>query len=133
MINDLDISYTGCLNYDSFTDRLNYLSLYNKQYISPRMFSHSFYKEKPWLELRDYVIARDYGYDLGIPGAEINGGILVHHIIPITLEDIESYNTDIILNPNNCICVSKTTHNIIHYGDKIEPYIERKPNDHILW
>lgn len=130
---DLDISYSGSLEHSSFTDRLNYLSLYDKKYISPRQFSHNFYKEKPWLELRDYVIARDLGYDLGIPGVEINGPILVHHIIPITLEDIENYNTEVILNPDNCICVSIETHNIIHYGQQIEPYIERKPNDHILW
>lgn len=53
---DLDISYSGSLEHTSFTDRLNYLSLYNKKYVSPRQFSHNFYKEKPWLELRDYVI-----------------------------------------------------------------------------
>lgn len=132
-IKGLDISYSGSLAYKSFTDRLNYLSLHNKDYISPRQFSHHFYKEKPWLELREYVISRDLGYDLGIPGVDILGPVLVHHIIPITLEDVENYNTDVILNPDNCITVSIETHNIIHYGELIDPYVERKPNDHILW
>lgn len=119
---------------DSFGDRLNYLSLYDKGYISPREISNKFYKSKIWKDLREYVIARDLGYDLGVPGVTIDGPPLVHHIYPLEEEDILMWNEDVLLNPDRLITVSRNTHNIIHYGDRSNTvYHERIKGDTKLW
>lgn len=131
-----DLSYSKLITFDSFGDRLNYLSLINRGYKSPRDISDRFYRgNKLWREVRDHVIARDMGYDLGIPGVNIDGRVLVHHMIPITEEDILEWNEDILLNPDNLITTSYDTHAIIHYK-KVYPesnFIERTPGDTKLW
>lgn len=130
-----DLSYSKLITFDSFGDRLNYLSLINRGYKSPREISNRFYRSKLWRELRDYVISRDMGYDLGVPGINIDGRALVHHMVPITEEDLLEWNEDILLNPDLLITTSYETHNIIHYK-KVYPesnYIERTPGDTKLW
>lgn len=130
----LDLSYDDLIKYSSYGDRLNYLSLYKKGYISPRTISNKFYRSRLWIDLRDQVIARDLGYDLGVPGMEIEGPILVHHIFPLEEEDILNWDEDVLLNPNRLITTSIKTHNIIHYGDRSQSvYVERKPGDTKLW
>ena len=124
----------------TFQERFNYLKLnglvgedtfgYN------RYLNQYFYTSREWKRLRDAIIVRDNGCDLGIEGCEIGSGILIHHIEPITMDDIKN-RSDKLLDPNNLICVSKKTHNAIHFGDEsilIEDVtIERFPNDTSPW
>lgn len=100
-----------------------------------RYLNQIFYKSPEWRKIRDQVIIRDNGCDLGIDGREIYGRIFVHHMNPITQADILKRNEQL-LNPEYLICVSKNTHNAIHYGDESllisEPIIRRK-NDTCPW
>lgn len=125
-------SYSESLQYENFGDRLNYLILLDGNVDSPRHMSNTFYKSKPWIQCRDDIIRRDLGMDLGVNGVEIDGKIIVHHINPITEEDI-LYNSSKLFNHENLIAVSVQTHNIIHYGYPKERYVERQPNDTKLW
>lgn len=100
-----------------------------------RYLNQTLYKSDRWKEPRRFVIIRDNGCDLGVPDREIRGRLIVHHLNPITEEDI--YNkADWIFDPEFLICVSITTHNAIHYGDKsllIADPIVRTPNDTCPW
>lgn len=127
-------TYSEALKYETFGDRLEYLRLNGIQHVSPREISNWFYKTPEWESVRAEVILRDGGWDLGIKGMKITGKILVHHIDPITEEDIENWNVDKLFNPDNLITVSVDTHNYIHYRKRIvEPYVERRPGDTTLW
>lgn len=131
-----DLSYKKLLTIDSFGDRLNYLSLFKRGYRSPRHMSNPFYKSRIWRDLREEIIARDLGYDLGVPGIQIPNkqDIIVHHMIPLEEDDILEWREDIILNPDLLITTSRNTHNIIHYGDRSQSVlIERQPGDTKLW
>lgn len=131
-----DFSYKKLLTIDSFGDRLNYLSLYKRGYRSPRHMSNPFYKSRIWRDLREEIIARDLGYDLGVPGIQIPNkqDIIVHHMVPLEEDDILEWREDIILNPDLLITTSRNTHNIIHYGDRSQSIlIERQPGDTKLW
>lgn len=100
-----------------------------------RYLNQRFYKSIEWKRIRDLVILRDNGCDLGIQGFEIHRAILIHHMNPVLVEDIKLRNPDI-LNPEFLICTSEQTHQAIHYGDKsLLPYIPipRKPGDTKLW
>lgn len=104
---------------------------------SSRFLNQDFYKSKTWKKIRDYVIARDNACDLGVNGYEIREGIYirVHHMNPITVEDIENA-TDFLLDPEFLITTHEKTHRAIHYGDRyFRPYqmVERKPNDTCPW
>lgn len=94
-----------------------------------------FYRSKEWRRIRDFVIVRDNGCDLGVSGYDIFGKILIHHMNPITADDIRN-RSDYLLNPDYLICVSHMTHEAITYGDErllvTEP-IERAPNDTSPW
>lgn len=94
------------------------------------------YRSPQWQEIRRRVIIRDDGCDLGMPDRPINDKILIHHLNPITIEQVTNFDPAI-FDLNNLICVSKSTHNAIHYGDnsKLAPTnpIERKPGDTRLW
>ncbi len=100
-----------------------------------RYINQIFYKSREWKALRDFVIIRDSGCDLGMEGYEIGGKIIIHHMNPISLDDIKT-RSEFLLNPDYLICVSHTTHNAIHYGnDELlaqEP-VERRKNDTCLW
>ena len=93
------------------------------------------YRTPEWKRFRRDMIVRDNGCDLGCEGYEIYGNVLVHHINPITVEDVINRNP-CIFDPNNVICTSLNTHNAIHYGDETllitEPVV-RKPNDTCPW
>ena len=131
-----DFSYKKLLTIDSFGDRLNYLSLYKRGYRSPRHMSNQFYKSRIWRDLREEIIARDLGYDLGVPGIQIPNkqDIIVHHMVPLEEDDILEWREYIILNPDLLITTSRNTHNIIHYGDRTQSVlIERQPGDTKLW
>lgn len=100
-----------------------------------RYLNQTLYKTKRWQSVRDEVIVRDGGYDLGIPGMLIAGKVIVHHMNVITLEDIQE-GREWVFDPEFLICVSLDTHNAIHYGDEnLLPKLpeERKPNDTCPW
>lgn len=100
-----------------------------------RWINQAFYRSVEWKRVRDKVILRDNGYDLGDPDHPIQGRILIHHMNPITKADFDQ-NPDLILNPDYLICVSHNTHNAIHYGDQNllpKEWTPRQPNDTCPW
>lgn len=122
------------LNKEDWNARLEYLMLLDGNATSPRHMSNRFYKSSEWLRVRDEVIERDLGCDLGILELPIEGPIIVHHINPLCEEDIENWNVEKLFDKDNLICCSIQTHNMIHYGKpKEEEYVERTPGDTILW
>lgn len=100
-----------------------------------RYLNQMLYTSKRWRKTRDDVIIRDNGCDLGVKDYEIHGGILIHHMNPITLDDVE-HDRDIIYDPEFLITTTKQTHNAIHYGDENllpKKLIERTKNDTCPW
>ncbi len=125
---------------DSFEDRFNYLALHGRvgqdTFGYERYLNQMVYKNYKWRALRDQIIIRDGGCDLALEGYDIYDKIYIHHMNPITAEDIEN-NSEFMWNPEFLICVSFSTHNAIHYGDTSylnrNKVIERRPNDTIPW
>ena len=121
--------------------RFEYLKLNDKRvgeetFGCNRYLNQIFYKSSDWLRVRDFVIVRDNGCDLGMSDRPIVGPIMVHHINPITKEDLLNQSPKL-FDPNNLICCSKLTHDQIHYGDgsmliQDQP-LERYENDTIPW
>ena len=131
--------YSELKQFTTFEDRFDYLSLKGtvgqETYGFDRWINQTFYRSQEWKQVRYYVIERDTGCDLGIKGREIQSHIIVHHMNPILVKDIQD-NTDILLNPEYLICTTEITHNAIHYGDKsllITMPESRKPNDTCPW
>lgn len=134
--------YSDLMQLQTYEERLEYLRLRGSvgqdTFGFDRYLNQLFYRSAEWKRVRDVVIIRDNGCDLGMPGYEIGDKIFVHHMNPITINDIED-STDFLLNPEYLICVSKETHDAIHYGTDIAGYaeqkkvVERKPNDTKLW
>lgn len=134
-------SYSELRRLPTFFERFEYLKLDGvvgeETFGMDRIFNQIFYTSKEWRSTRDRIISRDNGCDLGIEGFELtSGGILVHHINPISILDIEN-ESDALFDPENLICTSRfTTHNAIHYGDvSLLPTgpVERRPNDMCPW
>lgn len=133
-------TYTQLLKFQTFEDRFNYLKLSGKvgkeTFGFDRVFNQVFYSSSEWKRIRDLVIIRDNGCDLGIDGHRIyNSKIIVHHMNPISLEDIEK-KSEILLNPEYLITTIHSTHNAIHYSN--DSYLtnqptERKINDTCPW
>lgn len=126
------LSYSELIKIDTFDKRLEYLRLWDVPHVSPRNLSLSFYKHKQWLHTREIVIKRDYASDLGMLDISIYGPIYVHHINPLTEQDILEWS-DRLFNLDNLICCSLDTHNAIHYKKELDRYVERTPGDTILW
>lgn len=132
-------TYSELIGFDSFIERYRYLKLGGAVGIETfgfdRYLNQALYKSSEWKRVRREVIIRDNGCDLGIDDRTIYGTIIIHHMNPITEQDIQERNPDI-FNPEFLITVSIDTHNAIHYGDEsllFHEIIERKPNDTILW
>lgn len=134
-------SYTELVELDTFEERFEYLKLNGivgeDTYGYQRWINQRFYHSKDWLEFRDYIITRDMGCDLGVNGYDINGeAIIIHHLNPITKEDILERRF-CVLDPNNAICTRLSTHNALHYGNyellRINEFVERTPNDTCPW
>lgn len=132
-------TYTDLVKMDSFEERFRYLKLNGQvgkeTFGFDRYVNQIFYRSPEWKSVRDFVIVRDKGCDLGSPDHEIHGRILIHHMNPISLEDIVT-RSDLLLNPEYLISVSHLTHNAIHYGDESllpQDPIERKPFDTCPW
>lgn len=120
-------------------ERFDYLSLSGDvgraTFGYDRLLNQSFYRSKEWRSIRNYVIVRDNGNDMGLDGYPAQGHIHIHHMNPITLEDIE-LESDNLINPDFLICVSQRTHNAIHYGDKthlVRDPVVRAQGDTLLW
>lgn len=136
---DMLRNYTELSKLKTFEERYKYLRLEGvvaeETFGYERYFNQKFYKSKEWKRLRDYVIMRDRGCDLGIEDREIIGEwIIIHHMNPVTLDDIKNA-TDILLDPEYLISTVHNTHNAIHYGteDLLMLNTERKKNDTCPW
>lgn len=132
-------TYSELIALPTFEERYDYLRLGGKvgeeTFGFDRWINQKFYKDPKWLAARDQVIIRDEGCDLAIPGREIYGRILVHHMNPITMDDIIQ-RTEFLLNPEYLICTIKSTHDAIHYGDRTllaTGPVQRSRNDTCPW
>lgn len=133
-------TYSELITLPTFEERYEYLRLdgvvCEETFGFDRYLNQEFYqRSQEWKRIRDYVIIRDQGCDLGIEGREIRGKILVHHMNPITKDDILQQSR-FLLDPEYLICTLKSTHDAIHYGDEnllMKGPIERKANDTCPW
>lgn len=133
-------TYTELSKLKTFEERFEYLCLNGEvgkeTFGFDRIFNQKFYRSVEWRRIRDQVIIRDCGCDLGAPGHEIYGQrILIHHMNPISLEDLER-RTEILMNPEYLITTIHNTHQAIHYGDAdllIKLPRERTKNDTCPW
>lgn len=132
-------SYTGLIKLPTFEERFEYLRLSakvaEKTFGYDRYLNQVFYRSPEWKAFRREVIIRDNGLDLGCEDHEIFDKIEIHHINPITVEDIEN-NSPMLMDMDNVICVSARTHKAIHYGDASllpKDPIVRRPNDMCPW
>ena len=134
-------TYSELITLPTFEERYEYLriggSVGEETFGYDRWLNQMFYNSREWKDFRRKIIVRDMGCDLGIEDREIQGIIIVHHINPIPKYAIEKRLLEILVNPENAICVSHNTHNAIHYGDDSllisTNLIERKHNDTCPW
>lgn len=132
-------TYSELIKLPTFKERFEYLSLKGcvgkETFGWERYINQAFYRSKEWKDVRNFVIVRDCGCDLGIPGREIPDRILIHHMNLILPKDIVLSN-DFILDPEYLICTTHNTHEAIHYGSEdllISEPVERMPNDTCPW
>lgn len=132
-------TYSELITLPTFEERYRYLKLDGKvgeeTFGFDRYLNQAFYKSKEWLRIRDFVIARDQGCDLAMSDREIPGRILIHHMNPISVDDILR-RSEFLLNPEYLICTIKNTHDAIHYGDESILFtmpVERRKNDTCPW
>lgn len=132
-------SYSQLIKLDTFEERYRYLRLHGQvgetTFGYDRYLNQLIYRSQRWRSLRNKIIIRDHGCDLGIQGYDIYAKIMIHHMNPLTLEDVH-VNSHLIFDPEFLICTSFKTHNAIHFGDESLPPqlpIERRPNDTSPW
>lgn len=131
-------TYSELVQIPSFEERLKYAyiggGVAELTFGCHRYLNQRFYESKEWESIRRRVILRDDGEDLGCKDRPIFKGIIIHHLEPITIDDIINM-TDKVTNPDNLICVSFETHNFIHYGivENRIPHKDRTPNDQCPW
>ena len=132
-------TYSELITLSTFEERYKYLQLSSsigeETFGFDRYLNQNFYRSKEWKRIRDFVIIRDNGCDLGIDDRTIHGKIIIHHMNPIRTKDIQDVS-DYLLNPEYLICTTHQTHNAIHYGDEnllVRNPIERTANDTCPW
>lgn len=131
-------TYSELLRRSSFEDRFAYVDLHGKVGYpvgGERYIKQRFYQSEEWRQFRHQIIARDEGRDLGIAGREIYGNIIIHHLNPITADMLMNHDP-CVLDPENVICVSYNTHQMIHYGTiegTAQDYSPRTCNDTTPW
>ena len=132
-------TYTDLIQLKTFKERYDYLRLGGvvgrDTFGYDRYLNQRFYQSPEWKQIRRDVIIRDEGRDLAMEGYELHGGIYVHHMNPVTIDDLAN-SAEWILDPEYLVCVSKQTHDAIHYGDaSLLPQLpkERTPNDMCPW
>jgi hypothetical protein len=132
-------TYSELRRMSSFEDRYRYLALRGvvgeSTFGFERHLNQTFYRSRQWRQTRNHIIVRDDGMDLGVPDNPIRGNIIIHHMNPMTVDDLVN-GEDSILDPEFLISVSLRTHNAIHYGDERllpQPIVERRPGDTRSW
>lgn len=132
-------TYSELIRFHSFRDRFRYLALRGEvgaaTFGYDRWMNQDFYTSRQWRSIRQFVIARDEGLDLGAEGHEIHAQIVVHHMNPMRAEDLIEGDPSI-LDPEFLITTCHTTHNAIHYGDERllpRPFVPRRAGDTKLW
>ncbi len=132
-------SYSELRRIDTFEERFRYLSLRGtvgrSTFGFDRYINQKFYTSREWRQLRNHIITRDEGCDLGIEGYEIHGRLVIHHMNPMTIDTLVD-GDERALDPNFLITTTHRTHNAIHYGDErllARPFIPRQSGDTKLW
>lgn len=132
-------TYTELIQLPTFGERFQYLKLTGsvgyETFGGDRYLNQAFYQTPEWKRVRDIVIVRDLGFDLGVNGYPLGRPIIVHHMNPISQYDI-LHATDFLLNPEYLISTGVLTHNAIHYGDESllpKAPADRRPNDTCPW
>lgn len=132
-------TYSELIVLPTFKERFEYLRLDGEvgkeTFGFDRWMNQLFYRSEEWKAIRRMIILRDNGCDLGVEGLDIYGRVLIHHMNPITKDDVVN-RTDLLMNPEYLITTSFITHNAIHYGDEsllIEKITERSKNDTCPW
>jgi hypothetical protein len=132
-------SYSDLIEIPTFEERFRYLALRGEVGESTfgfdRWMNQQFYRSREWKQMRQFVILRDNGCDLAMDGYEIHERIYIHHMNPMTPDDI-IHGDDVILDPEFLISTTHRTHNAIHYGDERllpRPFVPRRPGDTKLW
>ena len=131
--------YSELRRFSTFDERFDYLSMPGEvgaaTFGFDRWMNQQFYQSRQWKQVRDAVIYRDGACDLGIPGYEISAMLLVHHMNPVTPNDLVR-GEEWVLDPEFLITTTRRTHNAIHYGDRShirQAPVERRPGDTKLW
>lgn len=132
-------TYSELIELTTFEDRFRYLKLEanvgDATFGFDRYLNQQFYRSSEWKRLRNEIIIRDNACDLGIPDRELDKRIIIHHMNPITKDDL-IHQTDFLLNPEYLICTCHKTHLAIHYGDENileQAIVERSKNDTCPW
>lgn len=132
-------TYTELSRLSTFEERFEYLVqggvVGDRTFGGSRFLNQDFYRSREWKRARDIVLVRDRALDLGIEDRPIMGKVIIHHMVPLTKDDL-MFRTPFLLDPEYMICVSHQTHNAIHFGsDKnlIKDYEPRRPNDTCPW
>lgn len=132
-------TYSELIKLPTFEERFEYLKIGGKvgmeTFGSDRYLNQRFYFSNIWKKVRREIILRDQACDLAMPGYELNAALYIHHMNPITAQDFVD-NTEYLLNPEYLICVSRQTHEAIHYGNRDPNFLypkERTPNDTCPW
>lgn len=132
-------TYSELIMIPTFEERFEYLKIGGRigeqTFGSDRYYNQRFYRSAEWKRVRNEIILRDNGCDLGCPDRPIPGKIIIHHLNPIIIDDID-LGSEYLLNPDYLICVSHNTHNALHYGDKSllpKDPVERRPYDTCPW
>lgn len=132
-------TYSELIQLPTFEERFEYLKLVGKvgqeTFGYDRYLNQILYTSPRWRKLRNEIIIRDNACDLAVLGFCIFDKVIIHHMNPITVEDVENGNEDV-YNPEYLVCVSNKTHNAIHYGNRNllpKVVLDRKPGDTCLW
>lgn len=131
-------TYSELITIPSFEERVKYLQTRSMigdfTFGGSRILNQTLYRSHEWKRFRDEIIIRDNGCDLAFDGMDIFGRIIIHHINPLTIEDVKR-RADCIFDPENVVCVSHNTHEVIHYGLDVihSSFTERKVGDTTLW
>lgn len=132
-------TYTELSRLQTLEERFSYLKVGGTVGLATfgmeRYVNQQFYRSSEWKNIRDYVIARDLGMDMGLHDMPVRGAYFIHHMNPLTMEDFE-FGSANLLDPDGLITCGMASHNAIHYGDVgllPRPYVERQPGDTRSW
>lgn len=132
-------TFTQMSQFDTLEDRFDYLQLRSSVGLATfgfdRWLNQDFYSSRVWRQVRQKVIVRDGGCDLGVPGYDIHGRVIIHHMNPIDASQLVE-GDESVLDPEFLVCTTHRTHNAIHYGDKSllpKEFIPRRAGDTKLW